>query len=97
MKRILLSLVLIVLSVGTARAQGYTVIVNAANPASSASKEEIANIFLKKSMKWPHGGAAMPVDQDKGSKVREAFTKGSSRARTCRRRRRTRTKRLSPS
>lgn len=49
-------------------AQGYVVVVNAAGP-SALAKDEVSKIFLKKS------SALAPVDQDKGSKTRDAFSK----------------------
>ena len=62
---------------GTAlQAQGYTVVVNAANPAASLTKAQAADLFLKKSDKWSHGAAAAPVDQQKASPIRESFSKG---------------------
>lgn len=52
-----------------AQAQGFVVIVNAADAATTLSKSEVSNIFLKKSSKLN------PVDQTKNSSIREAFTK----------------------
>lgn len=52
-----------------AQAQGFVVIVNSADAASTLSKSEVSNIFLKKSSKL------VPVDQAKNSSIREAFTK----------------------
>ncbi|MDF1503757.1 hypothetical protein [Roseisolibacter sp. H3M3-2] len=73
MNRFLLSVCAAVLALlapaGRARAQGYVVVVNAAGPAA-LSKAEVSNIFLKKSAKLA------PVDLDKSSKVRDAFSKG---------------------
>lgn len=57
---------------GTARAQ-YAVIVNAANPVTSLTKDEASKLFLKKTTKWADGKAVVPVDQDKTAKVRENF------------------------
>ena len=51
-----------------AAAQGYVVVVNAAGPATIA-KAELSNVFLKKS------AALAPVDQEKASKTRDAFSK----------------------
>jgi ABC-type phosphate transport system substrate-binding protein len=73
MKRLLLSalaLALCLLAPGrTAAAQGYVVVVNAASSVSTISKAELSNVFLKKSSKLT------PVDQQKGTAVRDAFSK----------------------
>ena len=77
MKRLLLG-VLAVFAVAIARparAQVYVVIVNGGNAVKSLSKEQLTNIFLKKTVKWDGGAVIAPVDQDKSSKVRESFTK----------------------
>lgn len=52
-----------------AHAQGFVVIVNAADQTTSLPKAEISNIFLKKSTKLT------AVDLSKNSPTREAFTK----------------------
>ena len=53
----------------SARAQGYVVVVNAASAVSTISKGELSSVFLKKSAKLT------PVDQPKGSALRDAFSK----------------------
>ena len=74
--RLVLAAALVLAGSRTAQAQDYVVVVNAANPAASVSKAEASNIFLKKAAKWSHGAAAQPVDQQKSSAVRDAFSKG---------------------
>ncbi|HEX7239652.1 MAG TPA: hypothetical protein VF263_05275 [Longimicrobiaceae bacterium] len=71
MKRILTALAALCLLAGApgARAQGFQVVVNAANPASSLPKAEVSNVFLKKSARL------VPVDLGKSSGVRDAFSK----------------------
>ena len=64
-----LALAALVVPAGRAAAQGYVVVVNAAGPAS-LSKDDVSKAFLKK------GSALVPVDQGKGSGVRDAFSKG---------------------
>ena len=54
--------------VSRAQAQGYVVVANAAGPAT-LGKDEVSKIFLKKST------SLTAVDQDKSSKVRDAFSK----------------------
>jgi ABC-type phosphate transport system substrate-binding protein len=72
MKRILLGtaglLALLAAPATRAHAQGYVVVVNAAGP-STLAKDEVSKAFLKK------GGALVAVDQSKGAKVRDAFSK----------------------
>lgn len=51
-----------------ASAQAYVVVTNAAGPAA-LSHDDVSRIFLKKTTKL------VPVDQDKDSKVRAAFSK----------------------
>jgi ABC-type phosphate transport system substrate-binding protein len=57
------------------QAQAFTVVVNAANPATSLTKSQASELFLKKSSKWSHGATVAPVDQRKASPVRETFSK----------------------
>lgn len=72
MKRYILSMLALVLALALpgrrAEAQGYVVVVNAAGPAS-LSKVDVSNAFLKK------GTKLVAVDQAKGAKVRDAFSK----------------------
>lgn len=56
-----------------ARAQDYKIIVNEANPVSSMSSGEVAQLFLKKRTAWPSGAPAQPVDQTSG-RARAAFS-----------------------
>jgi ABC-type phosphate transport system substrate-binding protein len=71
MKRILIVLAALLALAGArgANAQGYVVVVNASNSASSLSKAEVSNIFLKKSSRLS------PVDLSKNSPVRDAFSR----------------------
>ena len=76
MKRIVMLAVLVLLaSAARAEAQGYVVIVNEANAATSLTKDEVSKIFLKKTTKWPAGAAIAPVDLAKSASAREAFSK----------------------
>jgi ABC-type phosphate transport system substrate-binding protein len=58
-----------------ADAEGFTVIVNAANPASSITRSELSRIFLKKTGQWPDGTRALPVDLGAASPVRASFSR----------------------
>jgi ABC-type phosphate transport system substrate-binding protein len=51
------------------------VIVNGANSLSSLDDKEVSKLFLKKSVLWPNGQPALPVDQSERSSVREIFSK----------------------
>ena len=62
-------------SAAAARAQGYKVVVNATNPTSKLSRQEVAALFLKKVDKWSSGAAAVPIDLVEGTPAREAFTR----------------------
>ena len=53
----------------------YKVIVNAANPTSVISREQLSKFFLKKLTKWDNGKEVHPLDLRDNSKVRKAFTK----------------------
>jgi ABC-type phosphate transport system substrate-binding protein len=54
--------------------QGYVVVVNAANPVASLTKDDASKLFLGKTVNWESGGRVVAVDQDKSSPVREAFS-----------------------
>lgn len=75
--RVLASLLLAAAALlGSARAQGegFRVIVNPQNPVSALSEQELSRLFLKKSVTWPGGGSVAPVDQERTSAVRRAFS-----------------------
>jgi len=55
-------------------AGGFKVIVHPSNPVDSISREQLAQIFLKKATTWPGGQRAAPVDQTEGSAARAAFS-----------------------
>ena len=76
--RIALAIVVAMLAVAAPRraaAQGYTLIVNASNPAASVSRDEAAMIFLKQRLTWSDGRRVLPVDLAKSSAARAAFSK----------------------
>lgn len=58
-----------------APAQEFVVIVNASNPVASMSKEEVAKLFLKKTVSWPAGTTVAAVEQPMTAKTREAFAR----------------------
>lgn len=58
-----------------ARAQEFTVIVNASNPVSSLPRDEVAKLFLKKTVSWESGKTVAPVELPPAAKAREAFAR----------------------
>lgn len=50
-----------------------SVIVSASNGNASLDKATVSKIFLGKAKSFPDGTQALPVDQDEGSAVRDAF------------------------
>ncbi|MBX3174684.1 MAG: hypothetical protein KF709_09745 [Gemmatimonadaceae bacterium] len=59
-----------------AEGQGYQVIVNAGNSASSAPKAVVSKMFLKQQKSWPAGGSVTPVDLGREAAPRAAFSTG---------------------
>ena len=54
---------------------GFKVVVNAANPVTGLTKEQLSGVFLKEITRWEgRGTAAVPVDLAAGSEVREEFS-----------------------
>src|SRR5215217_1220273 len=58
-----------------AAAQGYQVIVNAANSASTLPRGEVAALFLKQVTTWPDGAPVAVVDLNDKFSVRAAFSR----------------------
>lgn len=54
--------------------RAYKIIVNAENPATSLSKDEVSRLLLKKITQWDNGTPADPVDLDSKSQVRDVFS-----------------------
>jgi ABC-type phosphate transport system substrate-binding protein len=68
------------LSAHAAHAQASTepsfkIVVNAANPVSSLSREELSRLFLKKVTSWRDSKPVALVDQRVNNPVRESFTR----------------------
>jgi ABC-type phosphate transport system substrate-binding protein len=68
--RLLLATVLLA---GAACRAEVVVIVSARNPVKTLSGEQAADLFLGKSADFPNGLHAVPIDQNEGSPVRDAF------------------------
>lgn len=75
LRRCVVVALLLVGNAAAARAQGFKVVVNATNPTSKLSRQEVAAFFLKKVDKWSSGAAAVPVDLAEGAPARDAFTR----------------------
>lgn len=58
-----------------AHAQEFTVIVNASNPVSTMPKDDVAKLFLKKTVSWQSGRPVAPVELPTTAKAREAFAR----------------------
>jgi ABC-type phosphate transport system substrate-binding protein len=56
-----------------AQEAAYKVIVNTANASSSLTKHDVADIFLKKNVRWASGAPIVVADQTDKSPAREAF------------------------
>jgi len=63
-----------VLSARQSSAQIFAVIVNKSNPTTSLTKEEVSNLFLKKTTQWKDGQSVLPVDLSDKSPTRKAFS-----------------------
>jgi ABC-type phosphate transport system substrate-binding protein len=57
---------------GTAAAE-VVAVVSARNPVTTLSRNQVADIFLGKSTRFPDGSAAVPIDQLESSAVRDEF------------------------
>ena len=53
----------------------FHVVVNAENPITRLTTEELTELFLDRSSRWPHGPAVSAVDQQAKSAIREVFTR----------------------
>jgi ABC-type phosphate transport system substrate-binding protein len=73
--RYLLLLTILLADATTGAKPGFLVVVNQANPVSSLSRQELSDLFLKKSSEWPGLGRVLPVDQPEGAAVREIFNR----------------------
>ena len=73
--RLLLAALVLVLGGERLSAQGYVVVVNAANPVTSITKDRANAIFLKRVSQWENGTPAVPVNLPREAAPREAFTR----------------------
>lgn len=64
----------VALSLNAGRATADVVaVVSAENPATVLSKNQVMDIFLGKTSRFPDGSQAVPVDQVEGAAARDAF------------------------
>ena len=73
--RYLFLLTILLVDATTGAKPDFLVVVNQANPISSLSRQEVSDLFLKKTSEWPGLGRILPVDQPEGTAVRESFSK----------------------
>lgn len=73
--RVLLAAALVLAAHATsAQAQGFKIIVNASNPMTSVSREQLSHFFLRPSA-WEDGSAVVAVDLEETSDVRKNFSR----------------------
>jgi ABC-type phosphate transport system substrate-binding protein len=58
-----------------AQSQEFTVIVNASNPVASLPRDDVAKLFLKKTVSWASGQAVAPVELPPTAKARVEFAR----------------------
>ena len=77
MKRNILLLVVILLacSFGYTQSSTYKVIVNNANSISEITKDQLSDMFLKKTSKWSDNKKIVPVNLKAESNTRQSFAK----------------------
>lgn len=61
------------LSTGAARAADLVVIVSARTPVTTLRADQVADIFLSQTNRFPDGSEAVAVDQNLGSPLRDEF------------------------
>lgn len=61
------------LAFGSAGAADLVVIVSARAPVTALRADQVADIFLSESNRFPDGGEAIPVDQQVGTALRDEF------------------------
>ena len=71
-KSVLLSSML-VLAAGAAQAADVVVVVSAKSSVTSLTKDQVADVFLGKTAKFPDGAQAVPIDQSASSAQRDDF------------------------
>ena len=76
MKRnIVILVILLACTVGYSQSNNFKVIVNDANSISEISKDQLSDIFLKKTSKWNDNKKIVPVNLNAESNTRQSFAK----------------------
>jgi len=74
MNRVGLTLIGVVLSLaGRMAAADVVAVVSAKSPITALSNDQMMDIFLGKTSRYPDGASAVPIDQAEGSPVRNEF------------------------
>jgi ABC-type phosphate transport system substrate-binding protein len=71
-QRVLFGLALCLVLGGTVMAD-VVAVVSSKNPVATLSKSQVADIFLGKTVRFPDGALAEPIDQEEGSPARDEF------------------------
>ena len=74
MKRALVFALSLLLWTAAAEAGQFKTIVNRSVSTDALTKQQVSDLFLKKTTRWPDGSAAAPVDQPDTSSVRDSFS-----------------------
>jgi len=61
------------LNIGASAQADVVAVVSANSPVTTLSKNVIADIFLCRTLRFPDGGLAVPIDQEEGSAERNEF------------------------
>ena len=65
--------VAISIALGAAVRADVVAVVSSKNPVTSLSKNQVTDIFLGKTARFPDGTLAVPIDQEEGSAARNEF------------------------
>jgi ABC-type phosphate transport system substrate-binding protein len=74
-RRILLLFALLPFAAVCTAEPAYRLVVNPANPVAALTRADAARLFLKKTAKWPNGWPVQVIDQERGSAVRQTFSR----------------------
>ena len=68
-----LAIALTLLAAAPAAGQEVVAVVSARSPITALNRDQVADIFLGKSTRFPDGTEAVPIDQTEESEVRDRF------------------------
>jgi ABC-type phosphate transport system substrate-binding protein len=72
-KRIFLSLIVLLLGLGVQARAELVLIVHPANPVEQLTREQVVDIYMGRNINFPGGNAALPIDLSPDSPLRAAF------------------------